>query len=366
MYPYNFTLAAKYVWYGLMKMATIHDVAALSGVSISSVSNVLNKRTSKLSAATFKRVEQAIRQLDYQPSRVARQLKTGHIPMLGLLVPSTANPMYGQIALEIEKSAQKLFGYRLLLVNTHRNPSEEAGMLQDLLAFGVRSVIVVSSMADEAHMEEAALNGLSIVSFDRTTSAESRSLIDHIAPDNFRAGFLAADHLLSYGHHHLVFLVPRGRTVSRSDKISGFVQRIAESAGSVTAEVIEGSGAESFGDSELAELGAAMAVQIAKMQPLPTAVVTVNDMLAIGLLSGLHRMGLRVPEDVSVIGMDDLSIAAFTKPGLTTIAMPLAQMADFMVKRAINRVTQPKMTPGSFIFQPTLVERHSVAAPAHK
>jgi DNA-binding LacI/PurR family transcriptional regulator len=349
-----------------MSMATIHDVAALAGVSVSSVSNVMNKRTSKLSAETFARVEQAINQLGYRPNRIARQLKTGHTPMLGLLVPSTANPMYGQIALEIEKSAQKLFGYRLLLGNTHRNPSEEAGMFQDLLAFGIRSVIVVSSMADEAHMEEAALNGLSVVSFDRTTPAESGSLIDHIAPDNFRAGYLAADHLLSYGHSHLVFLVPRGRTVSRADKINGFLRRIHDSSGCATAEVIEGSVAESFGDSELAELGAAMASQIAQMQPMPTAVVTVNDMLAIGLLSGLHRLGLRVPEDVSVVGMDDLSIAAFTKPGLTTVAMPLAAMADAMVQRAIGRVSQPDMVPGSFIFQPALVERHSVAAPARK
>ena len=347
-------------------MATIHDVAALAGVSVSSVSNVLNKRSSKLSAATFKRVEQAIDTLDYRPNLIARQLKTGHTPMLGLLVPSTANPMYGQIAQEIEKSAQKLFGYRLLLGNTHRNPSEEAGMFQDLLSFGIRSVIVVSSMADEAHMEEAALNGLSVVSFDRTTPAEAGSRIDHVAPDNFRAGYLAADHLLAYGHKHLAFLVPRGRTVSRSNKINGFLSRVNDSTGTATAEVIEGSIAESFGDSELAELGSAMAVQIAQMQPRPTAIVTVNDMLAIGLLSGLHRVGLRVPQDISVVGMDDLSIAAFTNPGLTTVAMPLVAMADAMVQRAIQRVTQPEMAPGSFIFQPTLVERHSVAAPARK
>lgn len=345
-------------------MATIHDVAALAGVSVSSVSNVLNGRTEKLSPQTFSRVEKAISSLNYRPNRAARQLKTGHTPMLGLLVPSTANPMYGQLALQVEAVAQQRYGYRLLLANTHRDKQHEARMFDDLLSFGVQSVIVVSSRDDERHLEDAVARGLSVVSYDRATVPVENSRVDHVSPDNFKAGYIAADHLLAHGHTRLAFLVPSGKTVSRSNKIAGFLERTALAGLHGSCEVVQGQVAQTFGDSELADLGFAMASQIMAMRPMPTGIVTVNDMLAIGLMAGLHQAGLRVPEDISVVGMDGLSIAAFTNPGLTSVVMPLHEMADAMVQRAVDRSRQPEQRPVNFIFQPTLVDRQSVARPA--
>lgn len=346
-------------------MATIHDVAALAGVSVSSVSNVLNGRTDKLGVETFSRVEAAISKLNYRPNRVARQLKTGHTPMLGLLVPSTANPMYGQLALKIEAAAQERYGYRLLLANTHRDKQHEARMFEDLLSFGVQSVIVVSSMDDERHLEDAVARGLAVVSYDRSIDLAEHSLVDHVSPDNFQAGYIATDHLINYGHTRLAFLVPGGKTVSRSNKIAGFLKRASEAGLQGSSEVIEGQVAETFGDSELADLGFAMASQIKAMRPIPTGIITVNDLLAIGLMSGLHRAGLRVPQDVSVVGMDGLSIAAFINPGLTSVSMPLDAMADAMVQRAVDRSRQLEQPPVNLIFQPDLVERQSVASPAN-
>lgn len=346
-------------------MATIHDVAALAGVSVSSVSNVLNGRTEKLGADTFARVEAAIGQLNYRPNRAARQLKTGHTPMLGLLVPSTANPMYGQLALKIEAVAQQRYGYRLLLANTHRDKQHEARMFDDLLSFGVQAVIVVSSRDDERHLEGAVARGLAVVSYDRSTLPVEGSEVDHVSPDNFRAGYIAADHLITYGHTRLAFLVPGGKTVSRSNKISGFLERAAQAGLQSSAQVIEGQVVETFGDSELADLGFAMASQVKAMRPMPTGIVTVNDMLAIGLMAGLHQAGLRVPEDVSVVGMDGLSIAAFTNPALTSVSMPITEMADAMVQRAVDRSLQPGQRPVNFIFQPVLIDRQSVASPAN-
>jgi DNA-binding LacI/PurR family transcriptional regulator len=345
-------------------MATIHDVAALAGVSTSSVSNVLNGRTEKLSAATYSRVEEAIRTLAFRPNRAARQLKTGHTPMLGLLVPSTANPMYGQLALNVEAAAQSRFNYRLLLGNTHRDKQQEARMFDDLLSFGVRAVIVVSSLNDERHLDEAVARGLAVVSYDRSANSGSHSLVDHVSADNYQAGYLAADHLIAHGHRRLAFLVPGGKTVSRGDKIDGFCERVSREGARYTASVVEGQVSQAFGDSELADLGFAMASQVAAMRPMPTGIVTVNDMLAIGLMSGLQRSGLRVPDDVSVVGMDGLSVAAFVSPGLTSVAMPLAEMAGTMVERAIARSTQPDLPAADFLFQPTLIARQSVAKPS--
>lgn len=346
-------------------MATIHDVAALAGVSVSSVSNVLSGRTDKMGAETYRRVEAAISQLNYRPNRAARQLKTGHTPMLGLLVPSTANPMYGQLALKIEAAAQERYGYRLLLANTHRDKQHEARMFEDLLSFGVQSVIVVSSMDDERHLENAVASGLAVVSYDRSIDLAEHSQVDHVSPDNFQAGYIATDHLIAHGHTRLAFLVPGGKTVSRSNKIAGFLRRVSEAGLQGSSEVIEGQVAETFGDSELADLGFAMASQIKAMRPIPTGIITVNDLLAIGLMAGLHQLGLHVPQDISVVGMDGLSIAAFTNPGLTSVSMPLDAMADAMVQRVVERSRQLELPPINMIFQPDLVGRQSVAAPAN-
>jgi DNA-binding LacI/PurR family transcriptional regulator len=347
-------------------MATIHDVAALAGVSISSVSNVLNRRPERLSAETFTRVEAAIASLNYRPSRIARQLKTGHTPMLGLLVPSTANPIYGQLALKIEAAAQAQFGYRLLLANTHRDPDEEARMFEDLLSFGVRSVIVVSSRVDERHLEQAVASGLAVVSYDRDAGGDAPGGVDHVSPDNFHAGRLAAEHLLAHGHQRLAFLVPSGQTVSRARKIAGFLDSAHRAGLNEHCQVIEGAVAQSFGDSELADLGFAMAGRIASMAQPPTGIVTVNDMLAMGLMAGLQQAGLRVPDDISVVGMDGLAIAAFSNPGLTSVSMPWTEMAEAMVQRAIERAMESRQPPLNLIFQPHLIARQSVAEPGKR
>jgi len=366
-------------------MTTIHDVAALAGVSASSVSNVLNGRTEKLSAKTYSRVQAAIQSLNFSPNRVARQLKTGHTPMLGLLVPSTANPMYGQLALNIEAAAQSRFGYSLLLGNTHRDKQQEARMFDDMLSFGVRAVIVVSSLADEQHLNDAAARGMAVVSYDRAAryardtsnrpvtaapgaapSTNSTGSVDHVSPDNFQAGYLASAHLIFHGHRHLAFLVPDGDTVSRSAKVAGFLARAEEGRKAglpILSTVLKAPVVGAFGDSELLDLGAAMADQLVALSPTPSGIVTVNDMLAIGLMSGLQRLGLRVPGDISIVGMDGLPIAAFVNPGLSSIAMPLGEMADAMVERAIARATQPDLPPFNALFETRLIERQSVAPP---
>ncbi|MGT2490406.1 hypothetical protein ACU4GD_07350 [Cupriavidus basilensis] len=108
--------------------------------------------------------------------------------MLGLLVPSTANPMYGQLALKIEAEAQRQTGYRVLLGNTNRDREQESRMLDDLLSFGVHGVIIVSSLTDEQHFEPATRQGLAMVSYDGGVDPNMPARIDHVAPDNFQAG----------------------------------------------------------------------------------------------------------------------------------------------------------------------------------
>jgi DNA-binding LacI/PurR family transcriptional regulator len=346
-------------------VTTIADVARVARVSVSTISNLLNGRTDRMSADTRRRVEAAIAALDFRPNRAARQLKTGHTAMLGLLVPSIANPMYGYIAREIETHAQERYGHRVLLGNTYRNREKEIGFFDDLLAHGVRGVVVISSLVDEQHFESAVGRGLAMVSYDRRAMPGVASAIDHVSVDNVAAARLATAHLVAHGHRRLAFVSASGRTMSRSEKIRGF-QAAGEAAGlrGDAVRVIEGSTASAYGDSEMADVGRQLAARIAALPRLrPTGVVAVNDLLAFGLLAGFRDAGLAVPGDVSVVGMDGLFLSALTSPGLTTVQLPVPEMARTIVERVIGRMADPGLAPGDFLFQPALVERGSVAAP---
>ena len=350
-------------------MSTISDVAREAGVSVSTISNVLNGRTDRMRADTLQRVQSTISALDFRPSRAAQQLKTGQTPMLGLLVPSIANPMYGFIAREIETVAQERHGHRVLLGNTYRNKDKEIGFFDDLLAHGVRGVIVISSLADEAHFDAAVQRGMVMVSYDRRATPGAASAIDHVSVDNFEAGRLAAAHLIAHGHRRLAFVTAAGQTTSRSEKMRG-VHAAAEAAGlSIRPAVIEGSAQSKYGDSEMADVGRQIAARIAALRPRPTGLVAVNDLLAFGLLAGLREAGVDVPGEVSVIGMDGLFLAALTCPALTTVQLPVPEMAQTIVDRVIGRLAQSgrpgtaELVPAEFLFAPRLVERLSVAPP---
>lgn len=345
-------------------MTTIQDVARLAHVSVSSVSNVLNGKADRMRPETYTRIEEAIRKLGYRPNQAARQLKTGRSPILGLLVPTTANPFFGQLAMSMETYAQQQYGHRVLLCNTHRDKRLEAAMFDDLIAFGVRAVIVVSSLSDEQHIEAAMARGLAVISFDLGPDPGSVIRHDYVLPDNVAAGTLAARHLIEYGHSHLAFAMPKGLTYSRRQKIEGFMAAIDQESGKASGRVVEGKSLTRYGDTELASMGYDMAATIVNMDPRPTGVVTVNDMMAVGLMAGIRDQGLLIPDDMSIVGMDDLTLSAFTWPPLTSICMPMQAMSCTMVDRAVARIAQPDLEAEEICFEPTLAIRKSVAAPS--
>ena len=345
-------------------MTTIQDVARHAAVSVSTVSNVLNGRADRMRPETLARVEATIEALRFSPSRLARQLKTGQTPLLGLLVPSMANPMYGYIAREIETCAQEKFGHRLLLGSTYRDRAKESAFFEDLLAHGVRRVIVISSLADERHFESAVERGMVVVSYDRGATPGQRSKVGHVMPDNFEAAHMATRHLVDKGHRRLAFATVAGMTMSRSAKIAGF-HAAAEAAGlRAQARVLDGGPLNEYGDSVIAEVGRAMALQIAGLRQPPTGIVALNDLMAIGLMAGLRDARLRVPEDISIVGIDGLFLSALSNPMLTTVALPVRDMARAMVERAIRPPADASAADGDKVFAPLqLIERESVAPP---
>src|SRR5690606_38833187 len=146
---------------------------------------------------TFIRIQEAIEKLGYRPNQMARHLKTGNIPILGLLVPSTSNPSFAHIAVAVEEVAQRLHNYRVLVCNTYRDQQLEAKMLDDLIGLGIRAVIVISSLSDERHIEAALAKGLAVISYDSGIDTGRVPTHDHVLPDNRLAGRLAAEHLIA-------------------------------------------------------------------------------------------------------------------------------------------------------------------------
>jgi DNA-binding LacI/PurR family transcriptional regulator len=342
-------------------MPNISDVARDAGVSTSTVSNFLNGRCERMRTETRERIERAIARLGYRPNTAARQLKTGRSPFLGLLVPSMANPMYALIAREIEVYAQEKHGLRVMMGNTHRDPGKEERFIDDLMAHGVRGLIVISSSANESHLEAAAKRGMGIVSYDRRATHASASALDHLSVDNYQSAVLATRCLLEHGHRRLGFVTPRARTMSRDEKTTGFLDAARQAGLQRSAKVYFCGEQAEFGDSVLSELGREQGRAFGKMASRPTGLVAVNDLMALGLIAGLRDAGLCTPRDVSVVGMDDGFFASLVQPALTTVKFPLADIARHAVERVVAR-ERGEAQAHEFIFTPALVLRESVAA----
>lgn len=342
-----------------MTVSTISDVARLAEVSPSTVSNVLNGRTERMSRETLERVQRAVAELGFRPNRTARQLKTGQVQLLGLLVPSMGNPSYGLLAREIEAVARDAYGYRVIVANTWRDPGQERAFLDDLWSQGVRGVIVISSLADERHFEEPVGRGLVAVSYDSHARRDRRPILDYVSADNVAGAGLAVRHLAGHGHRNIAFLTPSAWTYSRAEKREGFLAAAAETG--VAPVIIAGSTASAYADEEMAELGQSLARPLIDHPARPTAAVAINDMMAIGLLAGLREAGLGLPEDMSVVGMDGIPLGAYTAPPLTTIRLPLPELSRTMVDRIMLRLKEPATVPGEFRFASSLLTRASVS-----
>ena len=337
---------------------TIQSVARLAQVSASTVSNVLNGRESRMRPETLVRVKQAIHDLGFKPSQAALRLKTGHVPMIGLLVPSIANPFFGILARGIEEVAAAQ-GYGLLLCNTSADAERERNYAQAIMAQGVRGVIVGSALQAQEHLQTLIERGLAVVNLDRTPSQRDLP-IDFVSLDNRRAGALAAEHLLSLGHRRIVFVSAPLRSVNRQARLDGAREACQQGGAAFEYHIAEVPAASS---GPVSELGFNAACALHQQHCDATGYIAMNDMVGIGLMAGLRHCGYRIPEDVSVIGIDDLFLCRFVSPTMSSVRQPLDEMARAAVERLLARMKNHDEAPQQLIFQPELVIRASTAAP---
>jgi DNA-binding LacI/PurR family transcriptional regulator len=339
---------------------TIQDVARVAGVSPSTVSNLLNGRNERMRPETLERVQRAIAQLGYSPNRAARHLKTGRVEMIGVIVPSVANPFYGAFASCVERAALQA-GYQILLGNSERDPEREQRYAEELWSHGIRGLIFGSSLLALTHLAGFVERGLNIVAFDRQVQPVDDLPIDSVTVDNVLAASLATEHLLKLGHRRIGFVTGPLRTVNRLGRLEGYQKTLREFDVAPAPDLVwEKTLKRGFGDTEGVELGRSGARELLSKTNRPTALLAINDMYAFGAYAGARDLGLRVPTDVSIVGIDDGVLAEVVDPPLTTVRQPLCEMTQAAVDIIISRIEgRSDGLPQHLTLKPELIVRRS-------
>jgi DNA-binding LacI/PurR family transcriptional regulator len=170
--------------------------------------------------------------------------------------------------------------------------------------------------------------------------------------DSFESARIATQHLIAMGHRRLAFVTPSGRTMSRNEKIAGFLAAAKGAGPARQRKVIEGTPVDEYGDSMMSELGRMPRPACWPGCGRPTGVIGVNDLLAFGLMAGFRDAGLAVPRDVSVIGIDNVFSPRLMHPAMTSVRLPVPEMAQVMVERVMSRLADPSIATQEFIFRP--------------
>ena len=336
---------------------TIADVARRAGVSTATVSRVLSG-TAAARSETRDRVLDAARALDFRPSLVARSLKRRSTLTLGLIVTDIENPYFPQLVRAVEEAA-RAEGYAILLCNADDDPEREAALLDVLAERRVDGLIVAASRLGARQRDWLASPPVPIVLVNATPSEVA---LPSIRSDNRAGGELAARHLVDLGHRRLAYLLPPPRNLDAPERLAG-AQAVVDAAAAPRASltVVRGAPTVEGGERATDELLAAT-----EATARSTGVIAYNDLMAIGALRAVRRAGLRVPDDVSIVGFDDVAFAAYAEPPLTTIRQSTADMGRWAVAALTDRLAAGAgggATADSVVLPVTLVVRGSTGRP---
>jgi DNA-binding LacI/PurR family transcriptional regulator len=290
---------------------TVKDIAKEAGVSHSTVSRALHS-SSLIADETIERIQQIANEMGYSPSAAARALKTNHSKVLGVVLSNIDDPFFSEILQGIESGVQGS-GFSLFIAAAHRNPEREHEIVQAMVEHRVGGVIICSTSFSQDQSEQLLQFGVPIVVINNQAAEDFRYSIYHDDVDGSRQ---IARHLFDLGHRRIAYLgnAVSGRTTL--DRLTGLRQEIESNGSTIQKEYIyEAPGGDP-------EQGVEASRYFMRLPRRPTAIFCFNDMLAIGVIKGLHELGIRVPEDVSVSGFDNIIFSAFTNPPLTTLDQP--------------------------------------------
>jgi DNA-binding LacI/PurR family transcriptional regulator len=330
-------------------MAIISDVARLAGVSTTTVSRHLAGKSVRRADA----VQSAIAELNFWPSQVARTLKSGVTRSVGVVVPDVTNPFFAAVVKGVESVSRQL-ALNIFLSNTDESVELERALLHELVG-RVDGVILAPAKAASDNTHGLRRAGVPIVLLDRQLTA--RTELDCVLIDNEGGAARAVEHLVELGHERIGFISGPLDTTPGRGRHQGYLA-VSEAAGLELEP-----GLTQMGDFKR-ESGYQATLRLLGLPRPPTAIFAANNLMSIGALQALHHMGVRVPQQLSFIGFDDLELGELLSPPLTAVSRPMAEqgvLAMRLLANRIDRASDPE--PRNIVLETRLVTRRSCGPP---
>ena len=331
--------------------ATIYEVAREAGVSTATVSRVINDRR-HVRETTRQRVEAAMARLGYVANRQARGLAGGRSRMIGLLVHELGSSYFTQVIRGID-SAVASIGYDLMLYTSHARVEAEARHATELATGPVDGVIFVLAVDPSQYVETLRNRGMPFVMLDHSHELTGTTFV---SASNRSGSREAIDHLLGLGHRRIGFITGKPGVSSARERLAGYRDALASADIAYAHELVVG------GDF-LEHRGYEATQQLLALDTPPTAVFTSADTAAFGAIKAARDLGLRVPDDLSVVGFDDIPEASLVMPPLTTVRQPLKEMGATAVRLLQRLMDEPDTTPRRTVLETELIVRGSTAPP---
>ena len=328
-------------------MATIKDVAKLAGVSVATVSHVVNN-TRFVSDETKAKVMDAMQELSYKPNAVARSLRRKESKIVGLVLPDNTNPYFAEIAWSIEYASRNL-GYSVILCNSDGDVDKEAGYLNVLIEKQVDGVILVAAGDSTANFQKLQEHKIPTVMVDRNSPSVNT---DSVQIDNATHGESATSHLIDLGHKKIACITgPRDVTPS-FDRVDGYKRSLKLNDIPIRDEYIVKGDFKPHG-------GYLAACKLLDTDDPPTAIFACNDLMALGAMHAASERNINIPRQLSIVGFDDIYLSTYSNPPLTTIKQPRLEMGEEAVNALVLRMKTPDRSARSILLQAELVVRSS-------
>ncbi len=328
------------------EMVTIKDVAKRAGVSVGTVSNVLNCLET-VSTPVRKKVESAIKELGYHPSRIAASLPSKKTKNVGFIVPDVSSPFYSELIKGVSEDLESS-GYQMYLCNSNNSLKRESEIINNLRSMWVDGIILVPVFDDER--DKKFFNHL-----DKPVVILNRDLgnigQDTVLFNNFSGGYKATKYLLERGHKDIVCLNGPQNSTSAIDRYKGWKKAMTEHAIHNEDFIFWGGFSVSSGKKMMSEA-------LARFSCID-AVFATSDLLAMGAIKTILKAGLKIPQDISIVGFGDIYICDFLNPPLTTIARPFKTVAEKAVEVLLDRIKN-RGKPSRIIIESRIEERESV------
>jgi LacI family transcriptional regulator len=334
-------------------MATIRDVARLANVSVATVSNALNN-ADRVSPELLARVRAAVDKLGYAPDAAARSLRKGSSRLIGLIVGDITNPFFSDLFEAVEDAAAAR-SYLVLLCNSNERVEREEAHLKMLRSQRIDGLILAPTGA--VSMNRAALLAaleIPVVLVDRAMEGLG---YDAVVLDNHRAGHEATAHLIARGHRRIALINGPDIVRTAADRLQGYREALLGAGLAFDPALVRAADFQ-----EQAAYDAA--IDLLRSPGRPTAIFATNNLMTIGALRAIADLGLTCPDDVSIIGIDDLAWAEAVSPRLTTVAQPVRAMGEAALDQVVARIAGERTVPGeTTVLAPSLIVRGSCTAP---